>query len=246
MRMVWFLVCSNSTTMKRHFPKKEMANLVKSSDSSTLLQRLSLTFIILCRITCVLSLSLWSPPSVLRYPSYIQTPGHRHQSGTYHLSNVNRRRESIHCYSFLVKNLDLEEVSNPKIPTFRDLLQLITNSVTCISLVGLFISTTACTAQELIQDPSRNLSPNNLYQTSMLVAQSETSEYKNSQQINSVNPSSTVLNWDQIKLSLPTDEHPKIQIDPSSQLMKSDMKNKIRLAGKEENAPLAQGVCVLY
>jgi hypothetical protein len=80
----------------------------------------------------------------------------------------------------------------------------------------------------------------------MLVAQSETSEYKNSQQINSVNPSSTVLNWDQIKLSLPTDEHPKIQIDPSSQLMKSDMKNKIRLAGKEENAPLAQGVCVLY
>lgn len=209
----------------------KMANLLylsKARHSYSVPITFKLFCALLFRITGVLSLIWWHHRPTLHCSTYYKTdPSFPYSQRKYNLSTINIKRNSD---SF---DIATESPQTQSLLTCRNLWQSIV-SVACISIVCLTMSIASC-AHELIQDPVTLVHSKNTYHNTFLNAQAVYLKDSSNIQADPVKPSN-VMDWDQIKLSPPTDEHPRIRMDPSQ-----NINTGMRIKSSKDNIPLVQG-----
>ena len=203
-------------------PQQRITNILSCISYSSKIQ--IMCFILVCLFSKIGGVHAWiaARPTILV------------QSALHHPTNIRHFSHPL----LIHKRLSHNKQSDPKTIAIFDqsllifqpllkFLQSMSSVILIAPLAWLFMSTCA-TAHDTIQDPFPHLSSNTEY-TSFLISQMESTN-SNSQ--------SSVIDWDNIKLSLPTDEHPIIQLDQSK---RTDSTIKVKEKISTEKAPLVQG-----
>jgi len=189
---------------------------------------LSLAVVALGRISYGLSLlngsrSSVPTPSIIRFRHLSDNSAHRINN----LINIPYRRDSQ------VKMLagDEETVSIYNTITVRHDQCLFTSIIPaiCISLGGFLMSSHACMAYERIQ----GMPTYKTYPAHILIAQNDYIDVNNNPLDTMTRSISTsIIEWNKVKLSSPTVDRPQIRIDPSQR----------KTIISKENSPLVQGI----